>query len=56
MERKNETFIIDIKAQQYGSWQGSISWINENRKENFRSILEMIKLLDSAINYDHEKK
>lgn len=55
MKERNETFIIDIKDQQYGSWQGSISWINENRKEYFRSILEMVKLLDSAINNKQEK-
>lgn len=55
MKERKETFIIDIKDQQYGSWQGCISWINGNRKEYFRSALEMIKLLDSALNKKQEE-
>lgn len=46
---KNTTFIIEIKSNQYNSWQGSIEWIEGKRMESFRSVLELVKLMDSAI-------
>lgn len=46
---KNTTFIIEIKSNQYNSWQGSIEWIEGKRMESFRSVLELVKLMDSAL-------
>lgn len=46
---KNTTFIIEIKSNQYNSWQGSIEWIEGKRMESFRSVLELVKLMDSAM-------
>lgn len=54
MNGKKETFIIDIKDNQNATWQGSLSWVQGNKKENFRSVLELIKLIDSAIEKDKE--
>lgn len=48
-DMKNTTFIIEIKSNQYNSWQGSIEWIEGKRMESFRSVLELVKLMDSAI-------
>lgn len=44
-----KTFIIDIKDSQNETWQGSLSWVQGNRSENFRSALELIKLIDSVV-------
>lgn len=46
---KNTTFIIEIKSNQNNSWQGSIEWIEGKRMESFRSVLELVKLMDSAV-------
>lgn len=47
---KNEkTFVIQIKGTQASTWQGTIAWVEEEKKEIFRSTLELIKLLDSAV-------
>lgn len=51
---KNTTFIIEIKSNQYNSWQGSIEWIEGKRMESFRSVLELVKLMDSAMEVQGE--
>lgn len=47
---KLNNFIIEIKSTQHGSWQGTIRWINSKKEKDFRSALELIKLIDSALN------
>ena len=49
-----QTFLVEVIDQQNASWQGTVSWINTGKKENFRSALELIRLLDSALT--EEKK
>lgn len=49
MEEKKKTFIVDILDCQNDTWQGSLSWVQGNQKKNFRSALELIKLMDSVI-------
>lgn len=51
---KKATFIIDIKDTQNGTWQGSVSWVQENKQQNFRSALELIKLIDSTMEKEDE--
>ena len=43
------TFEISVKYMQNSTWQGQIHWIDKNRKQNFRSALEMLKLMDEAL-------
>ena len=43
------TFEIQVKFTQNSTWQGEIHWIEKNRKQNFRSALEMLKLMDEAL-------
>lgn len=47
--RKSNSFMVVIKDSQNGTWQGTVEWIDKNKKECFRSLLEMIKLIDSAL-------
>ena len=49
-----QTFVVEVIDQQNASWQGSVNWINAGKKENFRSALELIRLIDSAL--ESEKK
>jgi ABC-type phosphate/phosphonate transport system ATPase subunit len=44
------TFEISVKFMQNSTWQGQIHWVEKNQKQNFRSALEMLKLMDEALN------
>ena len=43
------TFEISVKFMQNSTWQGQIHWVEKNQKQNFRSALEMLKLMDEAL-------
>ena len=43
------TFEISVKFTQNSTWQGEIHWVEKNQKQNFRSALEMLKLMDEAL-------
>lgn len=51
LEKSGElaTFVIHVKYRQNSTWQGDIFWAEEQKKLNFRSALEMIKMIDSAL-------
>lgn len=42
------TFAIRVLFRQNASWQGSITWLEGGQEESFRSVLELIFLMDSA--------
>lgn len=44
------TFVVRVQHRQHNSWQGRITWMEENKSLYFRSIWEMIKLIESALN------
>ena len=48
------TFEITVKFRQNATWQGQILWAEKNLKQNFRSVLEMLKLMDEALLEDGE--
>ena len=48
-ERNKGTFIIKIINKQNSTWQGSITWVEEQNTQNFRSALEMIKMIDEVL-------
>lgn len=50
--KKENTFIIKIKEQQHATWQGCLYWVGKDKKCNFRSLLEMIKLMDEVVEND----
>ena len=43
------TFIVKIINKQNSTWQGSITWVEEQITQNFRSALELIKMIDGAL-------
>ena len=47
---KAATFLIRILFRQNASWQGSILWLEGKREESFRSVLELIFLMNDALN------
>jgi hypothetical protein len=49
-QKEKNTFIVKLDNRQRDTWQGEIVWADENRSERFRSALELIKLMDEAMN------
>jgi hypothetical protein len=43
------TFLIKIIFLKNATWQGTITWVENGAEENFRSMREMIYLMDSAL-------
>ena len=43
------TFEMRVLFRQHASWQGELLWLEKNTRQSFRSVLEMITLLDSAL-------
>ena len=48
-QKNTRTFLIKIMDQQNGTWQGSVTWVDEQREQYFRSTLELLKLIDGAL-------
>ena len=51
LDRKGKlaTFSVKVQFRRNASWQGTLRWIDKNKKDYFRSTLEMIMLMDSAL-------
>lgn len=43
------TFELQILFRQHTSWQGILLWQDQHRQQSFRSVLELILLMDSAL-------
>lgn len=44
-----ETFVVQIIDAQNATWQGTVTWAESRKTQPFRSALELIKLIDSAL-------
>jgi hypothetical protein len=43
------TYELQILFRQHTSWQGIVLWQEQHREQRFRSVLELILLMDSAL-------
>lgn len=43
------TFSLQVIFRRNASWQGSVTWLEGKQTQHFRSVLELIALMDSAI-------
>jgi len=43
------TFEVRVIFRQNASWQGTVTWVNEGMEQSFRSVLELIFLMDGAL-------
>ena len=48
-EGKIATFAVRILFRQNASWQGSVTWLENDHSQSFRSVLELVLLMDSAL-------
>ena len=46
---QQQTFIVRVTHRQNSTWQGQITWAEKNQKLNFRSVWEMIHMMENAI-------
>lgn len=44
-----KTFHIRVIFRQNASWQGTVSWKGENQQQSFRSVLELIRMIDNVL-------
>ena len=49
------TFLIRVLYKQHGTWQGEITWVEKKEKKYFRSMLELIRLIDDVVGEPDEK-
>ena len=43
------TLAVRVLFRQNASWQGTVAWLEGSREESFRSVLELLLLMDSAV-------
>jgi len=46
------TLAVRVLFRYNSSWQGSLTWLEEGRTEKFRSVLELLTLVHSAVEGD----
>lgn len=46
------SFLVKIQFCQNSTWQGTIQWLDEKKSKPFRSLLELIQLINEAINQE----
>lgn len=44
-----ETFVIQVIDTQNSTWQGVVTWAGGQKKQPFRSALELLRLIDSTL-------
>ncbi len=45
---KVATFYIKVRFRQNSSWQGSITWFEGGKTKDFRSVFELLKIMNSV--------
>jgi len=43
------TFVVRVMQHQNGTWQGKITWVDEDKSMNFRSVWEMVRLMEDGL-------
>ena len=46
---QQETFIVRVQHRQNNTWQGRITWADKDKTLTFRSIWEMVHLMENAL-------
>ena len=46
---ERETFVVRILNTQNATWQGTVSWSEQKATRRFRSMLELISLMNDAL-------
>ena len=49
LRNEKGTFIIKIQRRENGTWQGEVVWVERKETRFFRSALELLKMIDNAM-------
>ncbi len=55
-KKDGATFVVHILHRNNATWQGEVVWANKNVCKPFRSALELLKLIDSALDDEEDLK
>ena len=47
---KGCTFLVKVQVRQNTTWQGTIQWLDGKKSRHFRSLMELIILMQEALN------
>ena len=53
---REATFYLKVLFRQNASWQGTVKWVETGQEESFRSVLELLLMMDSAASSQQVKK
>ena len=48
-KKHNGNFVVRVQHCENATWQGTVVWAEKNITKQFRSALELLKLMDSAL-------
>lgn len=54
-DKKKATFLVHVTQCENAGWQGQVTWLDENVTRNFRSVLELMKLMDGVLHESDEE-
>ena len=46
---RGQSFLVEIKFRQNNCWQGTVQWLEGQKTCSFRSMLELLRLMDEAL-------
>lgn len=46
---KKATFVVQILFRRNSSWQGNLTWLEEEKTQQFRSVLELMDMINGAL-------
>lgn len=49
---ENGTFVVRVDYCENYTWQGEVHWVDKGEKKRFRSALELLQLIESALDTD----
>jgi hypothetical protein len=54
IENGKASFVVHVQFRQNATWQGTLQWLDKNKTMHFRSALEMLKMIDEALDENAE--
>lgn len=54
--QEGDTFVVHVQFRQNATWQGTVAWAGQNQALHFRSTLELLKIMDSALAANHPEE
>ena len=46
---ERRAFVVQILSRENATWQGTVTWLDGKKTQPFRSALELLRLMDSAV-------